>query len=50
MGYGKVGLVDTVCVLCLIRGRFRDEVGVNEKISHGKFSIVAKEKYIYCGM
>ena len=47
MGYGKV--VDTVCVLCLIRGRFRDEVDVNEKISHGKFSIVEK-KYIYCGM
>ena len=48
MGYGKVGLVDTVCVLCLIRGRFRDEVDVNEKISHGKFSI--DEKNIYSGM
>ena len=44
LGYGKV--VDTECVLCWIRDRFRVEVDVNEKSSHGELSIVEKNKRI----
>ena len=44
LGYGKV--VDTECVLCWIRDRFRVEVDVKEKSSHGELSIVEKNKRI----
>ena len=44
LGYGKV--VDTECVLCWIRDRFRVEVDVKEKSSHGELSIVEKSKRI----
>ena len=44
LGYGKV--VDTECVMYWIKGRFRVEVDVNEKSSHGELSIVEKNKHI----
>ena len=45
LGYGKV--VDTECVMCWIKGRFRVEVDVNEKSSHGELSIVEKKNILW---